>query len=200
MRLQILVPSPGGRARRWPPPHRWWRGRCRAARRTAPTAPRSAGPVPGRARSPPRQDLEYKSRANRERCVVQWWRRSQAARAALGSRPTPRQPKPLPIYLWRTGSPASRIPAGRYPKMAAGRERRRVLAMTTPGRASAILDGEERPAPNHRTCQMPQVRTTNQRRTADTRWRRRRDPPLPPDPRDPDLTRAKQLQRKRGCP
>jgi hypothetical protein len=47
---------------------------------------------------------------------------------------------------------------------------------------------------------MPQVRTTKQRRTADTRWRRERDLLLPPDPLDPDVTRAKQLQRKRGYP
>jgi hypothetical protein len=47
---------------------------------------------------------------------------------------------------------------------------------------------------------MPQVRITKQRRTADARWRRQRDPLLPLDPRDPDVTRAKQLQRKRGYP
>ena len=47
---------------------------------------------------------------------------------------------------------------------------------------------------------MPQVRITKQRRTADTRWRQQRDLLLPLDPRDPDVTRAKQLQRKRGYP
>jgi hypothetical protein len=47
---------------------------------------------------------------------------------------------------------------------------------------------------------MPQVRIAKQRRTADTRWRRRRDPLLPLGPRDPDVTRAKQRQRQRGSP
>ena len=47
---------------------------------------------------------------------------------------------------------------------------------------------------------MPQVRMTKQHRTADVRWRRQRDLLLPLEPRDPDLTRAKQLQRKRGDP
>ena len=47
---------------------------------------------------------------------------------------------------------------------------------------------------------MPQVRITKQRRTADTRWRQERDLLLPVDPLDPDVTRAKQLQRKRGYP
>jgi hypothetical protein len=92
------------------------------------------------------------------------------------------------------------FPAGRYPKMAAGRERRRVLAVKTPGRSSAILDSKKRHSPTIGRCQMPQVRITKQRRTADTRWRRQRDPLLPLDPRDPDVTRAKQLQRKRGYP
>jgi hypothetical protein len=41
----------GCRARRWRPPYRWWPGRRRAALRTAPAAPRSAGPGPGRAKS-----------------------------------------------------------------------------------------------------------------------------------------------------
>jgi hypothetical protein len=44
---------------------------------------------------------------------------------------------------------------------------------------------------------MRQVRVTKQHRTADARWRRRREPVLPLDPRDPDVTRAKQLQRQR---
>jgi hypothetical protein len=50
----------GGRARRWRPPHRWWPDRRRAAPRTAPAAPRSAGPGPGRATSPPDQCIEHK--------------------------------------------------------------------------------------------------------------------------------------------
>jgi hypothetical protein len=50
----------GCRARRWWPPHRWWPGSHRAAVRIAPAAPRSAGPSPGRARSPPEQGIEHK--------------------------------------------------------------------------------------------------------------------------------------------
>ena len=46
--------------------------------------------------------------------------------------------------------------------------------------------------------QMPQVRITKQRRTADARRRRQRDQLLPPDLRDPDVNRAKQLQRQRA--
>src|SRR6266498_2099001 len=42
---------------------------------------------------------------------------------------------------------------------------------------------------------MRQVRITRQRRTADARWRRRREAVLPLDPRDPDITRAKRRQR-----
>ena len=84
--------------------------------------------------------------------------------------------------------------------MAAGRERRRVLAVKTPDRSSAILDSKERHSPTIGWCEMPQVRITKQRRTADTRWRRQRDPLLPLDARDPDITRAKQLQRRRGDP
>jgi hypothetical protein len=44
---------------------------------------------------------------------------------------------------------------------------------------------------------MSQIRITKQRRTAGTRQHRQAEPPLPLDPRDPDITRAKQLQRKR---
>jgi hypothetical protein len=47
---------------------------------------------------------------------------------------------------------------------------------------------------------MPQVQITKQHRTADTRRRRQRELLLPLDPRDPDLTRAKQPQRRRGSP
>jgi hypothetical protein len=45
---------------------------------------------------------------------------------------------------------------------------------------------------------MRQIRISKQRRTADSRWYRHDDPVLPRDPRDPDVTRAKQLQRQRG--
>jgi hypothetical protein len=83
--------------------------------------------------------------------------------------------------------------------MAAGRERRRVLAVKTPGRSSAILDSRN-DSPNHRTVPDAAGADHQQRRTADTRWRRQRDLLLPLDPLDPDVTRAKQLQRKRGYP
>jgi hypothetical protein len=48
----------GSRARRWRPPPGWWPSRRRAAARTAAAVPRSAGPGPGRAKSPPRQPIE----------------------------------------------------------------------------------------------------------------------------------------------
>jgi hypothetical protein len=44
---------------------------------------------------------------------------------------------------------------------------------------------------------MPQTRITKQRRTAGTGRHRQAQPPLSLDPRDPDIIRAKQLQRKR---
>lgn len=44
-----------------------------------------------------------------------------------------------------------RVPASRYPKMAAARERRRVLAGETPGRSSAILDSKDGQPLDHRT-------------------------------------------------
>ncbi len=47
---------------------------------------------------------------------------------------------------------------------------------------------------------MPQVRITKQRRTADAGWRRQREPVLPLDCRDPDVTRAKHLQRQQAEP
>jgi hypothetical protein len=43
---------------------------------------------------------------------------------------------------------------------------------------------------------MAQIRITKQRRTASARWRGQLEPVLPLDPRDPDITRAKQLQRQ----
>jgi hypothetical protein len=47
---------------------------------------------------------------------------------------------------------------------------------------------------------MSQIRITKQRRTAGARRHRRVRPPLPLDPRVPDVTRAKQLQRRPGRP
>jgi hypothetical protein len=88
--------------------------------------------------------------------------------------------------------------ADRYPQMAACRERRRVPAMKTRGRCGAILDARIDAHPTLGGCGMRQVRITKQRRTADSRWRRRREPVLPLDPRDPEVTGAKQLQRRRG--
>jgi hypothetical protein len=73
-----------------------------------------------------------------------------------------------------------------------------VLAVKTPGHCREILDRKDRPTPNPSGCEMPQVRITKRRRTADTAWRRRQEPLLPLDPRDPEITRAKQLQRRRG--
>lgn len=43
---------------------------------------------------------------------------------------------------------------------------------------------------------MSQLRITKQRRTASARRRGQVEPLLPLDPRDPDITRAKQLQRQ----
>jgi hypothetical protein len=50
----------GGTARPCRPARRRWPGRRRATPRTAPAAPRSAGPGPGRAKSPPTQGIEHK--------------------------------------------------------------------------------------------------------------------------------------------
>jgi hypothetical protein len=43
---------------------------------------------------------------------------------------------------------------------------------------------------------MSQIRITKPRRTASAGRRGRREPPLPLDLRDPDITRAKRLQRQ----
>jgi hypothetical protein len=43
---------------------------------------------------------------------------------------------------------------------------------------------------------MSQIRITRQRRTSNVRRRGRGEPLLPLDPRDPDITRAKQRQRQ----
>jgi hypothetical protein len=43
---------------------------------------------------------------------------------------------------------------------------------------------------------MQQLRITKQHRTASARRRDQTEPLLPLDPRDPDITRAKQLQRQ----
>ena len=50
----------GGRAPPWRLVRGRWRGRRRAAARIAPAEPRSAGPRPRRARSPPNQRIEHK--------------------------------------------------------------------------------------------------------------------------------------------
>jgi hypothetical protein len=49
----------GGRARRWRPAPGWLPGRRQAARHTGRAAPRSAGPGPGRARSPLKHGIEH---------------------------------------------------------------------------------------------------------------------------------------------
>jgi len=77
------VPRRGCRARRCRPAHGCWPGRRRAAPRTAPAAPRSAGPSPGRARSPRDQVSNTISRVERERYVVRRGR-TQPEWAALG--------------------------------------------------------------------------------------------------------------------
>jgi len=51
------------RARPWRRPRGGWLGRRRAARRTAPAAPRSAVPGQGRAKSPPIQNIEHEFEA-----------------------------------------------------------------------------------------------------------------------------------------
>ena len=60
----------GGRARPWRPARGRWRGRRRAAARTAPAEPRAVGPSPSRARSPLNQRIEHTFEMDRERCVV----------------------------------------------------------------------------------------------------------------------------------
>jgi len=85
--------------------------------------------------------------------------------------------------------------------MAAHGEDKRVLVGKTPGRPNAILDSRKLDA--HLTlggCGMRQMQITKQRRPADARWRRRGELVLPPDPRDPDVLRAKQLQGQRRYP
>jgi hypothetical protein len=47
---------------------------------------------------------------------------------------------------------------------------------------------------------MRQMRITKQRRSADTAWCRRQEPLLPLDPRDPEVIRARRLQRQRRHP
>ena len=47
---------------------------------------------------------------------------------------------------------------------------------------------------------MSQIRITKPRRTASAGRRGRREPPLPLDLRDPDITRAKELQRQARRP
>ena len=47
---------------------------------------------------------------------------------------------------------------------------------------------------------MSQIRITKPRRTASAGRRGQAEPPLPLDPRDPDITRAKQLQRRSRRP
>jgi hypothetical protein len=53
----------GGKARPWRPTRGRWRGRRGAAPRTAPAAPRSAGPGPGAVKCPPTQNIEQKFEA-----------------------------------------------------------------------------------------------------------------------------------------
>jgi hypothetical protein len=58
------------------------------------------------------------------------------------------QPTTASLWLRHESLP---LPAGRYPKMTVRGRCRRRLAVQTPGRRSAILDGDERPSPTLRT-------------------------------------------------
>jgi hypothetical protein len=118
-----------------------------------------------------------------------------ARRSTRGVRPTPWEDTAAAAG-GDTAPRAGRLPAGRYPKMTARRKQRRMLAVQTPGRRGAILHGDDQRAPTIRRCGMPQVRITRQHRTANAR--RRPEPPLPLDPRDQDLVRAKHLQRRQA--
>jgi hypothetical protein len=101
---------------------------------------------------------------------------------------------------WMAGSSVSKNPRQPVARMAARQQRRWVLAVKTNSRSNAILDRSASTYPAIGRCEMRQVRIDRQRRAADTRWRRRREQVLPMDPRDPDVTRAKQLRRQRGHP
>jgi hypothetical protein len=81
--------------------------------------------------------------------------------------------------------------------MAARREPARVLAMTTQGGSHATLDSNDRHKPLE-GLGMSQIRITKQRRTSTSARRREQvQQELPLDPRDPDITAAKQVQRRR---
>ena len=54
--------------------------------------------------------------------------------------------------------------------------------------------------PNLRRWRMSQIRITKPRRAARAGRRGREEPPLPLDLRDPDITRAKRLQRRARRP
>ena len=71
-----------------------------------------------------------------------------------------------------------------------------MLAATTQEYSSVILDGEDwhRPAPGG--YGMSQLQITKQKRLASARRRDQVELPLPLDPRDPDIARAKRLQRR----
>ena len=87
------------------------------------------------------------------------------------------------------------IPANRYLKMAARRGSARVLARATLNGSQAILDSKDR----HRSAtggrEMTQTRITKPR-TSSARRRDKLEQPSQLDPRDPDIVRAKQLQRR----
>jgi hypothetical protein len=79
--------------------------------------------------------------------------------------------------------------------MAACRERGRVLAVETSGRSGPMLDGEDRHLPGTGGYGMRQSRIIRQRRRATT-GRRQVAGVQPLDPRDPEVIRAKQVQRR----
>jgi hypothetical protein len=83
--------------------------------------------------------------------------------------------------------------------MAACRERGRVLAVETSGRSGPMLNSEDRHHPRTGRYGMQQSRIIKQRRRATTG--RRQGPGVQPlDPRDPEILRAKQVQRRHANP
>ena len=95
---------------------------------------------------------------------------------------------------------AHAVPAGRYRDTPAGGTTERALALTTRPDSSAML--ERKPASNddRSGLGMRQVRIRQERQPVDDRWRRMREQVLPLDPRDPDVVRPKNLERRKQHP
>lgn len=75
-----------------------------------------------------------------------------------------------------------------------------MLPRKTPGHSRVTLDGKDLHSPNLKESGMSQLQITKQSRTASARRRGQVEPLLPLDPRDPEIIRAKQLQRKSRQP